>query len=184
MECPVCYERATNCTLVCGHKFCKQCVKTWYLKGAEASCPMCRKKVHYRRMPVKKWKEEAEAEKKQRVFEESFDMLLEDIMEPLRFVMEIPGSVAPETPGFAQEIEGETLTLHRINVSTRELEELQTTYRAIKDEVDPDELDFILNDTGDYYSDRHINLRKRTYSENCHMYKIARKNIKQKPRIY
>lgn len=184
MECPVCYERTTNCTLVCGHKFCKACVKTWYLKGAEASCPMCRKKVHYRRMPVKKWKAEAEEQKKQQVFEESFDILLEDMMEPLRFVMEIPGSVAPETPGFVQEIEGENLTLYRTNVSVRELEELEKTYRAIKDEVDPDELDFILNDTGEYYSDRHVNLRNRTYSENCHMYKIARRTIKQKPRMY
>ena len=173
MECPVCYERNTNCKLVCGHQFCKQCVKTWYLKGAEASCPMCRKKVHYRRMPVKKWKAEADEQKKQDVFEESFDLLLEDIMEPLRFVMDVPGSV-----------QGETLTLYRTNVSTRELEELQITYRAIKDEVDPEDIDYILNETGDYYSDRNIKLRNRVYSENGHQYKIERKTFKQKPRMY
>lgn len=146
MECPVCYERTTNCTLVCGHQFCKTCVKTWYLKGAESSCPMCRKKVHYRRMPVKKWKEEAIEQKKQQIFEESFDTMVETD-----------------------------------DVMMYDLQDLQTTFRAIKDFVEPDELDFILNETCDYYSDRQTHINKRVYSENGHQYTFSRKNIKSKP---
>lgn len=161
MECPVCYERTTNCKLVCGHQFCKTCVKTWYMKGAESTCPMCRKKVHYRRMPVKKWKEEAEEEKKQQIFEESFDSLVELIMEPIEI--------------------SDDIKLYRTDVNMSELCDLQTTFRAIKDFAEPDELDFILNETGDYYSDRRTHINNRVYSENGHRYNITRKNIKTKP---
>ena len=182
-ECAVCYEKTANCKLVCGHKFCKACVKTWYLKGSESSCPMCRKRIHYRRMPINKWKNEAEENKKQQVFEESFDNLIEAIMEPLVFqaTETIPEI---ETPGFIQRFDGRILTLHRTNMPMYDLADLQSTFRAIKDDVNVDEIDYVLNDTDAYYSDRHINLRKRTYSENGHMYKIQNKQFKNKPRRY
>lgn len=148
MECPVCYENKTNCKLVCGHEFCKSCVKTWYMKGG--SCPMCRKKVHYRRMPIKKWKQEAIENKKNEVYQEAFDFILEDFMEPL--------------------VIDENLTLYRKNIPTHELEYLERTYRAIKDVADPDEIEYVLLDSFDYYSDRRVHLRKRTYSEFGHWY--------------
>lgn len=157
----MCYERTTNCKLVCGHQFCKACVKTWYMKGAESTCPMCRKKVHYRRMPVKKWKEEAEEEKKQQIFEESFENLVEVLMEPIEI--------------------SDDIKLYRKDVPMSELGDLQITFRAIKDFADPDELDFILNETSDYYSDRRTHLNNRVYSESYHQYKIARKIVKTKP---
>lgn len=181
-ECPVCYEKVANCKLVCGHKFCKSCVKTWYLKGTEPSCPMCRKRIHYRRMPILKWNTEAEEEQKQQVFQASFDELVQSIMEPLTF--QIRGNEIPDTPGFIQKIEGDTLTLHRTNMHMYELEDLQKTFRVIQHVASIDEIDYVLNETDEYYSDRRVHLMKRTYSENGHMYKISNKNLKVKPRRY
>ena len=183
MECPVCYERVTNCKLVCGHQFCKTCVKTWYLKGENASCPMCRKKVHYRRMPVKKWKAEAEESKKDTIFEESFDELIDQMMEPVKFTKTDDKKI-PQVEGFVVSVSGDVITYHRTGVPTHELEDLQKTYRAIKDDVNPDELDFILNETDEYVSDRRTHLNKRSYSESGHWYGFPKKTFKNKPRMY
>lgn len=144
MECPVCYENSTNCTLVCGHSFCKSCVKTWYTKGG--SCPMCRKKVHYRRMPIKKWQKEIEENKKEQVFQDAFDFTLEDLMEPIEL--------------------WDGVFIYRKGIPMHQLEYLERTYRAIKDFAEVDEIDYILFDTFDYYSDRRVHLNKRTYNEN------------------
>lgn len=145
----MCYENTTNCTLVCGHKFCKSCVKTWYTKGG--TCPMCRKKVHYRRMPIKKWKQEAIEKKKNEVYEEAFEITLEDLMEPLI-------------------IEELDVSIYRRNIPTHQLEYLERTFRAIKDVADADEIDYVLCETFDYYSDRRTHLNKRSYSEIGHWY--------------
>lgn len=180
MECPVCYEKRANRKLVCGHEFCASCVKTWYMKGG--SCPMCRRKVHYRRMPIKKWNAEAEEEMKITMFQETFDELLETIMQPIKYKICTPGSNVPPTPGFIQKVsdEGDLLTLYRTNMHTHELEDLEKTFRSIKDLCSPDEIDFILNDTDDYYSDRHVNLDKRgNYAERGHMYKFANTDKKR-----
>lgn len=141
----MCYENCANRKLVCGHTFCFSCVKKWYMQGS-GTCPMCRKKVHYRRMPIKKWQLEAEESKKETVFQESFDDLVECIV---------------EDPFFFRPMD--------------ELKDLQKTWRAIKDDCSPDELDFILKETGDYYSDRRVHLYKRTYSENGHRYPIPKR---------
>lgn len=181
-DCPVCYEKLANCKLVCGHRFCTSCVKTWYMKGSESSCPMCRKKIHYRRMPIKKWNNEAEKEKKQQIFQDCFDDLVNAMMAPLKF--RINETDVPETPGFIQKIEGDVLTLHRTNMPMEELEFLQKTFHAIEEDATIDELDYVLNETEEYYSDRRVHLRNRTYSENGHRYKIHNKTFKQKPRRY
>lgn len=182
MECPVCYENCANRKLVCGHEFCASCVKTWYMKGG--SCPMCRRKVHYRRMPIKKWNAEAEDEKKSVVFQESFDEILEVIMKPIKYEITEPGSEIPPTPGFIPSVseDGKVLTLHRTNMHTYELEDLEKTFRAIKDECSPDELDIILNETDEYYSDRRTHIYKRgKYSETSrYMYKFANMNRRRK----
>ena len=50
MECPVCYEskHSHECLkFTCGHEFCKDCTKTWYMKGT-SSCPMCRKSLCFK----------------------------------------------------------------------------------------------------------------------------------------
>ena len=76
MECEVCYCNNANCKLVCGHSFCHECVKTWYHKGANDGCPKCRKKLYFKRMPLKKWKSDAVQEKKDAVYNEAFDEIL------------------------------------------------------------------------------------------------------------
>jgi hypothetical protein len=174
MECPVCYENSVNCTLVCGHKFCKSCVKTWYLKGNESGCPMCRRKVHYRRMPIKKWRAEADEAKKETVFEECFDEILEAVMEPMVFEIkrehvENWKLTVPEHR-FTPVVNGNVVTLHRKNVNTAELGDLQRTFRAIRDEASADEIEYVLVDSYDYYSDRRVHLNNRTYSEIGHWY--------------
>lgn len=171
-ECPVCYENVANCKLVCSHEFCKACVKKWYLKGG--TCPMCRKKVHYRRMPIKQWKLESEEEKKTTVFQDSFDELIEDMMSPLTFDIVNPESRRwePEVPRdrYIPVIDGNVLRIHRKSVPTHELEDLEKTFRALKNDTSVDELDYILNETMDYFSDRRVHLNKRTYSELGHWY--------------
>jgi len=170
----VCYENCANCTLVCGHKFCKSCVKTWYLKGSDGGCPMCRRKVHYRRMPVKRWRKEAEESKKETIFQESFDELLEGVMEPI--VFDIQGQSDDvwiprvNLNRYTPVVNGEILTIHKKNVSLTEFADLEKTFRAIKDDCTLEELDYVLNDTDDYYSDRFVHLKNRVYSENGHRY--------------
>lgn len=177
-ECHVCYEHTANCKLVCGHAFCKACVKTWYTKGG--TCPMCRKKVHYRRMPIKKWKIEAEEQKKNDIFQESFNELLEDMMQPLTFnIMNPEADWEPEIPRdrYIPVIDAEesVLKVHRKNVPLDELVDLEKTFRALKNDATPDEIDYILNDTSDYYSDRRTHLNQRTYSEFGHWYPHLKK---------
>jgi hypothetical protein len=141
---------------------------------------MCRRKVHYRRMPIKKWNAEAEEEMKTTIFQETFDELLEGIMQPETFMIRNPGTEIPPTPGFIPSVsdDGNVLTLYRKNMHTHELEDLEKTFRSIKNICSPDEIDYILNETDEYYSDRNVNLDKRgKYSENGHTYKFA--NMKQ-----
>ena len=159
----MCYENSVNCTLVCGHKFCKTCVKTWYLKGADGGCPMCRGKVHYRRMPIRKWREEVWENTRQDVFQESFDNLLADMMEPMQFkICDESWKERIPTTNYTPVVEGNTLTVHRKNVPVDELVDLEKTYRAIKNVVDDtEELDYILNESFEYYSDRRVHLQSR-----------------------
>ena len=136
MECEVCYCNNANCKLVCGHSFCHDCVKTWYHKGANEGCPMCRKKLYFKRMPLKRWKKEAEEEKKDAIFSEAFDTCVEMILEgdtPSWFIM-------------------------------YELSMMETTYNFLKkcDDVTEEDLDYVLNESGDYFSDRKVPDKNKT----------------------
>jgi hypothetical protein len=65
------------------------------------------------------------------------------------------------------------------------LDELQRTYRAIKDFCSVEDLDYILKETDEYYSDRrtHLNYRK-SFLDNGHTYNNARRNnMQQKRRV-
>lgn len=181
-ECEVCYERSANCKLVCGHTFCKSCVKTWYTKGS-GTCPMCRRKVHYRRMPIKKWKQEAENAHKEHVYAESFEELLEDLMEPLVIDdtdNEFPILLRDE---FDPEVTDTGLILHRKNVSVSELRDLEVTFQAIKDDASPDEIDYVLNESGDYYSNRRTHLRNRVYPEPIKNSFLSKRNDRRPTRL-
>ena len=79
-ECPVCYANDAKCKLVCGHSFCYQCVKNWYHKASEPTCPMCRANMYFRgmRSRVCEWEEEREEEHNESVLSEAFDFILEN----------------------------------------------------------------------------------------------------------
>lgn len=118
------------------------------MKGG--TCPMCRKNVHYRRMPISKWRKEAEETKKEQVFQDAFESTLEDLIAPIEIC--------------------EGVVIQRNNVPVHQLEYIERTYRAIKDDATADDIDYVLFETLDYYSDRRTHLNKRTYSEIGHWY--------------
>ena len=44
MNCPICYNSIQKKkTLVCGHKYCEQCIEKWEL--ISNTCPVCRDKI-------------------------------------------------------------------------------------------------------------------------------------------
>lgn len=81
MECPVCYENEAQCRFTCGHGFCKECTKTWYMKG-KSTCPMCRGSMCFK--GITKLKKRWYREKQEQVYidltERIFDELGEDIL--------------------------------------------------------------------------------------------------------
>jgi hypothetical protein len=107
-------------------------------------------------MPIAKWKKESEESQKEQVFQEAFDLALEDIVAPV--TVELPNGKVLEVP-FPSD-----------GIPTHQLEYIERTYRAIKDFASSDEIDYVLLETLDYYSDRRVHLNKRTYSETGHWY--------------
>jgi hypothetical protein len=83
MECPVCYCSDATCKLVCGHAFCGQCVKEWWLKSENDTqgCPMCRKPIYFRGMndKVVEWDDERREQMFERVYSRVFDEIVEDV---------------------------------------------------------------------------------------------------------
>ena len=64
-DCSICYEKDPKCRLVCGHTFHHECIKTWYMKGTNVSCPMCRNNICFRGMFKKREKWENERREQQ-----------------------------------------------------------------------------------------------------------------------
>jgi len=114
------------------------------------TCPMCRKNLHYKRMPIRKWAMEADETRKDQIFQKCFDDVLEVVMDDY-WAMD-------------------------------ELADIEKTYRALKfADCTAEEIDYVLNDTDDYYSDRDVHLMKRgNYSENSHVYPIRKFHQKMK----
>lgn len=79
-ECAVCYSSAANCKLVCKHAFCKGCVKEWYHKSDDPTCPLCRRAMYFKGMHrvVSEWEQERIDQKNQEVFNQAFDEIFED----------------------------------------------------------------------------------------------------------
>ena len=79
MECPVCLEDCSLIPLTCGHKFCKGCVKNWYMKGDTCTCPFCRKNLYFRGMihVISSWSDEYDEINKDKIFSELFDEITE-----------------------------------------------------------------------------------------------------------
>ena len=82
-ECPVCYCNNATCKLVCNHSFCKGCVKTWYFKSEEPSCPMCRRDMYFKGMHrvVRDWEDERILKKNEDAFDKAFDEIFEETAE-------------------------------------------------------------------------------------------------------
>ena len=80
MECSVCYCETANCKLTCGHSFCFSCVKEWYHKCSEPTCPMCRQSLNFKGLHrlEEKWSEEARQQQIDELFGEFVDEVLED----------------------------------------------------------------------------------------------------------
>ena len=80
MECAVCYTNTSSCNLVCGHSFCRDCVKSWYYKSeCDPTCPMCRSKMYFKGMYkiVPKWEEDRLQKVQEEAFAEVFDNIIE-----------------------------------------------------------------------------------------------------------
>lgn len=84
MECSVCYCETANCNLTCGHSFCFGCVKEWYHKCSEPTCPMCRQPLNFRGLHrlEERWYEEAHHQKIDDLFGEYLDEMLDDCVWP------------------------------------------------------------------------------------------------------
>lgn len=90
MECPICFTQSANCTFACGHGFCTDCVKHWYIKCGNdtPTCPMCREDIMFPGMHAKidEWDDERVIHRYTEIFEECLEEALEDwedIMEPI-----------------------------------------------------------------------------------------------------
>lgn len=79
MECSVCYCETANCTLTCGHSFCFSCVKEWYHRCSEPTCPMCRQSLNFKGLHrlEEKWSEEARQQQIDDLFGEYLDDMLD-----------------------------------------------------------------------------------------------------------
>ena len=79
-ECPVCYCSPPTCNLYCGHSFCKSCVKEWYMKSEEPTCPMCREELYFKGLDKysKEWEDERTDTFFQSIFEEHIESILEE----------------------------------------------------------------------------------------------------------
>lgn len=79
-DCGVCYTNEPRCKLVCGHAFCYQCVKNWYQKSEDPSCPMCRGSLYFRNMRchVDKWEDERVAAYNEECFNEALEQIFDE----------------------------------------------------------------------------------------------------------
>lgn len=140
-ECSVCYgDEGSFVKLSCGHEFCAGCIKTWYLKGTGTGCPMCRRPVHFKGFHKvrEQWDEDAWETRCSEVFAEAFDNCLSESMD---MVEAFPRK-------YHREILADAL---------QDLVDLEKTYRFLKHEdLCSEDIEYVLFETGDYYSDRHI----------------------------
>ena len=136
MECAVCYEAVkAPVKLTCGHAFCHECVKSWYLKGTGSGCPMCRRPVYFRGFHKVRvdWEIDSWYEQCQQLFGDRFDAELE-----------------------ATVYLGQLCGLKRF--SPKSMRELESTFECgLIDGLLVDEMDYLLNESGAYFSVRRFN---------------------------
>ena len=77
-ECPICYNSNANCTLICKHSFCLECIKDWYSRK-QTSCPVCRNNICFKGMY--KYKKHLENKQKENIMQHIFEKYLEYILQ-------------------------------------------------------------------------------------------------------
>jgi hypothetical protein len=141
-ECSVCYSEAGPFVkLSCSHEFCTGCIKTWYLKGTGTGCPMCRRAVYFKGFHAvrQQWDEDAWDHKCGEALETA-------MMECISETFELADNFKQK---YRREIMEELMD---------DLKGIEKTYRFLKYEgIAAEDIEYILLDTDDYYSDRKIN---------------------------
>lgn len=141
MECSVCYgEAGPFQKLCCGHEFCTGCLKTWYLKGTGTGCPMCRRPIYFKGFHAVRdqWDEDAWETRCAEALSSAIDASVEESFEMARI--------------FGDEFKDEIL-----GDLTLDLVDIERTFRALKAEgLVAEDIDYVLNETGIYMSDRHL----------------------------
>ena len=88
-DCSICMCNRPNCQLMCGHTFCRQCVKEWYVKTGDTAtcgCPVCRRPMYFRNMHkhTRAWKRE----KHENMYDSAFEMCFDELWELAQMLME------------------------------------------------------------------------------------------------
>lgn len=142
MECSICYcDTGSFQKLGCGHDFCAGCIKTWYQKGTGTGCPMCRRPIYFKGFHKVRaqWDADAWELKCSDIFGEAIDTCIADACEMAAYF----------TKKYRPEI---------INGAMEDLRDLDKTLRFLKSEyIDAEEIEYIMMETDDYFSDRNIN---------------------------
>jgi hypothetical protein len=158
MECAVCYSDVkAPVKLVCGHAFCQECVKSWYLKGTGAGCPMCRRPVYFKGFHKirQDWEFDSWYNQCQEVFGETLDAYLEASLD------------------FAK-----LFGIKRIK--PRSVIDLESTFHCtLMEGLFPDDVDYVLNESGIYRSSRLFNRVSKYYRDPIKT-KVMRRDNKQR----
>ena len=158
MECAICYsDSKAPVKLVCGHVFCRECVKSWYLKGTGSGCPMCRRPVYFRGFHKVRidWEIDSWYEQCQQLFGDRFDAEIE-----------------------ATVYLGKLCGLKRF--SPKHIRDLESTFECgLIDGLLVDEMDYLLNESGAYFSVRRFNRCPRYYRDPIKA-KVMRRDNKQR----
>ena len=141
MECAVCYsESGPFQKLCCGHVFCKGCIKSWYLKGANGSaCPMCRAPVYWSGFHKVRdeWNEEAYENRCAEVYGQALEEAFEEAQD---FAEQFP-------PRWRARVFRDVI---------EDFIDIEKTYRFMKwHDAHPSDMEDVFY-YGDYYSDRAV----------------------------
>ena len=125
-DCPICYEKAPKCRLVCGHIFHHSCIKEWYMNGNNTGCPMCRNNIYFKGM--RKYKQKWETERREQQFSKIYSEAVADLV-----------NEAKESP-----------FIHLF--FNKALQDLEEDYVIFKEVVEhPDDLKYLLYNPNEYY---------------------------------
>ena len=141
-ECSICYsEDGPFVKLSCTHEFCTGCIKTWYLKGTGTGCPMCRRAVYFKGFHAvrQQWDADSWNNKCIEILDSAMTHCIYEAFEM--------------ADNFKSKWRREIL-----EELVNDLKDIEKTYRFITSEgISAEDVEYVLLDTDDYYSDRHLN---------------------------